>query len=77
VDELVAELQAREMSEMEHRVGFKELSLLQTQGFELCHAIVGHPWAKHQSEGMRFRLWCPLPWSTCSGNLLAILPVWW
>jgi hypothetical protein len=44
---------ARETSEWEHRACFEELTLLQTQGSELCHAIVGAPQARHLSEGMR------------------------
>jgi hypothetical protein len=42
-DELAAELQAREVSEREHREQFKELTLLQTRGSDLCHTIVGPP----------------------------------
>jgi hypothetical protein len=42
-DELAAELQAREVSERERREQFKELSLLQTRGSDLCHTIVGPP----------------------------------
>jgi hypothetical protein len=52
-DELVVEGRAREMSEREHRARFEEHMLLQAQGSELCHAIVGPPWAKHLFEGMR------------------------
>jgi hypothetical protein len=53
-DELTAERQARVVSEREHREQFEELTLLQTPGSELCHAIVGPPWVRHQlSEGMR------------------------
>jgi hypothetical protein len=37
-----------------HREQFKELTLLQTRGSELYHAIVGPPWVRHHlSEGMR------------------------
>jgi hypothetical protein len=40
--------------EREHREHFEELTLLQTQGFELCHATIGPPWVRHHlSEGMR------------------------
>jgi hypothetical protein len=35
-----------------HQACFEELTLLQTQGSKLCHAIVGPPQAKHLSEGM-------------------------
>jgi hypothetical protein len=42
------------VSEREHREQFEELTLLQNQGFELCHAIVGPPRVRHHlSEGMR------------------------
>jgi hypothetical protein len=37
-----------------HQERFEELTLLQTQGSELCLAIVGPPWMRnHLSEGMR------------------------
>jgi hypothetical protein len=36
-----------EVFEREHREQFEELTLLQTQGFELCHAIVGLPWVRN------------------------------
>jgi hypothetical protein len=53
-DELVAERGAQEVSEMERWAQFEVLTLLQTWGFELCHAIVGPPQVRHhQSEGMR------------------------
>jgi hypothetical protein len=52
-DELTREHRAQETSEREHRACFEELTLLQTQGSELCHAIVGPPRAKHLSEGMQ------------------------
>jgi hypothetical protein len=42
-DELEAECQAREVSMRERREQFKELTLLQTWGSELHHAIVGLP----------------------------------
>jgi hypothetical protein len=43
-----------ELSEREHREQFEELTLLQTQGFELCHAIVSPPQVRnHLSEKMR------------------------
>jgi hypothetical protein len=46
--------ECRVASETEHQAHFEELTLLQTQGSELCHAIVGPPQAKHHlSEGMR------------------------
>jgi hypothetical protein len=42
-----------EVSERERREQFEELTLLQTRGFELCHAIVGHPQVRnHLSRGM-------------------------
>jgi hypothetical protein len=34
--------QNQEMSEREHRAQFEELTLLQTRGSELCHAIMSH-----------------------------------
>jgi hypothetical protein len=43
-----------EVSEREHREQFEELTLLQTQGSKLCHAIIGSPRVRnHLSEGMR------------------------
>jgi hypothetical protein len=43
-----------EVSEMECRVQFKELTLLQTRGSELCLAIIGPPRVRnHLSEGVR------------------------
>jgi hypothetical protein len=42
-DELVREHRAQETSEREHRVCFEELTLQQTQGSELCHAIISPP----------------------------------
>jgi hypothetical protein len=51
--ELVVVHRAREVSERERREQFEELTLLQTWGSELCHAIIGPPWARnHLSEGM-------------------------
>jgi hypothetical protein len=91
-DELAVEHQAQEMSEREHQAHFEELSLLQTWGSEMCHAIIGPARAKHLFEGMRlsalchtemvrelitFRRRCPLSRSWCSGTLPAILPMWW
>jgi hypothetical protein len=35
------------MSERECQEQFEELTLLQTQSSELCHAIVDPPWARH------------------------------
>jgi hypothetical protein len=52
-DELAAEHWAQEMSQREHRACFEELTLLQTWDSVLCHAIVGPPWPKYLSEGMR------------------------
>jgi hypothetical protein len=44
----------REEFEREHREQFEELTLLQTQGYELCLAIVGPPRVRnHLSEGMQ------------------------
>jgi hypothetical protein len=51
--ELEEERRAWETFEMEHWACFEELTLLQTQGYELCHAIIGAPQAQHLSEGMR------------------------
>jgi hypothetical protein len=42
-DDLAMERQARVVSEREHQVQFDELTLLQTRGSELCHAIIGPP----------------------------------
>jgi hypothetical protein len=43
-----------EMSKRECQQHFEELTLLRTQGFELCLAIVGPPRVRnHLSEGMR------------------------
>jgi hypothetical protein len=51
--ELVVE-RVREASERERREQFEELTLLQTQGSELCHVIIGPPQTRHHlSEGMR------------------------
>jgi hypothetical protein len=53
-DELAVELRAQEVSEREHREQFQELTLLQTRGSELCHAIIGPPRARHHlTKGMR------------------------
>jgi hypothetical protein len=42
------------VSERECQEQLEELTLLQTQGSNLCHAIVGPPQARHQLfEGMR------------------------
>jgi hypothetical protein len=41
--ELVEECQAWEMSEREHQVFSEELTLLQTRGSKLCHAITSAP----------------------------------
>jgi hypothetical protein len=52
-DDLAAEHWAQEASEREHRAHFEELTLLQTRGFELCHATIGPHRAKcHLFEGM-------------------------
>jgi hypothetical protein len=43
----------------EHQEQFEELTLLQTQGSELCLAIVGSPRVRnHLSEGMRVAALC-------------------
>jgi hypothetical protein len=52
-DEIGEERQAWETFEREHRERFEELTLLQTRGSKLCDAIVGPPWSRHLSEGMR------------------------
>jgi hypothetical protein len=42
------------VSERERQEQFEELTLLQTRGSELCHAIVGTPRVRnHFSEGMQ------------------------
>jgi hypothetical protein len=52
--ELVAERPAQEVFERERREQFEELTLLQTRGSDLCHAIIDPPQARHHlSEGMR------------------------
>jgi hypothetical protein len=52
-DELATEHRVREVSETECQAQFEDLTLLQTQGFELCHFIVSPPRARHHlSEGM-------------------------
>jgi hypothetical protein len=51
-DKLAEECRVRETSEREHREYFEELTLLQTQGSKLCHAIIGPPRARHLSEEM-------------------------
>jgi hypothetical protein len=52
-DELVAERQAQEVSERERQEQFEELTLLQTQGSKLCHAIIGPQCVRDNlSEGM-------------------------
>jgi hypothetical protein len=68
-----------EVSEREHQEQFEKLTLLQTQGSELCHAIVGPPRERnHYQRGCglwpsailkwpenlpHFGQWCLLPWS--------------
>jgi hypothetical protein len=42
-----------ETSRRKHRERIEELTLLQTQSSELCHAIIGPPRARHLSEGMQ------------------------
>jgi hypothetical protein len=51
--ELVEEHRAWETTERENQECFEELTLLQTQGSKLCHAIVGPPRAILLSVGMR------------------------
>jgi hypothetical protein len=52
--ELAAEHRVWEASERERQEQFEELTLLQTRGSELCHAVTGSPRARHQLfEGMR------------------------
>jgi hypothetical protein len=52
--ELATKRRVLEGSEREHRERFEELTLLQTRGFELCHAMVGPPRGRHHlSDGMR------------------------
>jgi hypothetical protein len=51
--ELVEERRAWETSEREHRERLEEVTLLQTRGSELCHAIFCPPQARHLSKGMR------------------------
>jgi hypothetical protein len=71
-DELAVEHRAWEVSEREHREQFDELTLLQTQGSELCRAIVYHPWARHHlSKGM----WLAALYHTAMARELAALRV--
>jgi hypothetical protein len=42
-DKLAADRYAREVSKMERREQFEELTLLQTRGSELCHTIISPP----------------------------------
>jgi hypothetical protein len=51
-DELAVEHRAWAMFEREHRACVEVLTLMQTWSFELSHAIIGTPWAKHLSKGM-------------------------
>jgi hypothetical protein len=49
----VTECRSREVSERLCREEFEDLTLLQTRGSELCHAIIGPPRARHHlTEGM-------------------------
>jgi hypothetical protein len=53
-DELAVECRAQEVWKREHREQFEELTLPQTRGSELCHAIVSLPWMRHHlTEAMR------------------------
>jgi hypothetical protein len=55
LSDAVADAERRwEVSTREHWEQFEELTLLQTRGSELCHAIIGPPRVRnHLSEGMR------------------------
>jgi hypothetical protein len=57
-DELAEERWVRETSNREHQEHFEELTLLQTQGSEMCHAIISPPRTRHLSEGMRLAAQC-------------------
>jgi hypothetical protein len=47
-------LSTRQVSERERRARFEELTLLQTRGSKLCHAIIGPPRLRHHlSKGMQ------------------------
>jgi hypothetical protein len=46
-DELAAERRGQEVPNSEWQEQFEELTLLQTRGSELCHAIIGPPWVRH------------------------------
>jgi hypothetical protein len=65
-DELAEERQPRETPEREHQERFEELTLLQTRGPELCHAIIGPPRVRHMSKGMRL---VPLRHTEIAGEL--------
>jgi hypothetical protein len=59
------------MSLRERQAQFEELTLLQTQGSKLCHAIVGPPWSRHHlSEGMQL---ATLRHTEMAGELAAFL----
>jgi hypothetical protein len=80
----VTECWSREVSERLCREEFEDLTLLQTRGSELCHAIIGPPRARHHlTEGMWlaalhntemdeslpcFEERCLLLWSRCLGT---------
>jgi hypothetical protein len=58
-DNLVVDRWAQQASEWEYQAHFEELTLLQTQGSELCHAIIDPPQVKHHlSEGMQLATLC-------------------
>jgi hypothetical protein len=58
-DELAVERQSQEVSQRERQEQFEEITLLQTRGSELCHAIIGPPWVMHHLfEGMRLAALC-------------------
>jgi hypothetical protein len=59
------------MSLRERQAQFEELTLLQTQGSKLCHAIVSPPWSRHHlSEGMQL---ATLRHTEMAGELAAFL----
>jgi hypothetical protein len=63
------------VSEREHREQFKELTLLQTRGSKLCHAIIGPPWARHHlSEGMWLAVLCHIEMARELAMLQVVVP---
>jgi hypothetical protein len=64
---------ALEVFEREHQEQFKELTLLQTWGSELCHAMIGPPTVRHHlSEGMQLVALCR---TTMAGELATLRAV--